>query len=73
MTNWSGASANDVVTAEQRAKPMRLMNHLAGANAGKQIFVSAGEPDHLVRKHRAANQDLVVIEKQPINLYADEF
>ena len=52
---------------------MSLVNHFSAADARKQIFVSAGKPDNLVRKYGSANYDLVIIEKQAIDLDQNRF
>ena len=73
LTNRSADGADKVVAAQQSAQPVRLVNHLAAADAGKQIFVSAGKPYNFVRKYGSANYDLVIIEKQAIDLHQNRF
>src|SRR6266849_6445516 len=52
---------------------MGLMNHFAGAYAGKQILVTSREAYNFMRKHRATDQDLIVVKKHTINLDVDCF
>ena len=38
----------------------------ARRDAGKQVLRAAGEPGDLVRKHRTANQNVVVLDDEPV-------
>ncbi len=58
--------ADHVVAGDQRPQPVREMDDLGGGHAGEQILGAAGKADHLVRKHRAADQDVVVLDQQPV-------
>ena len=49
------------------AEPVEEIQNLRPADAGEEIFVAAGEADHFVRKHRADDDDLVVIENEPVD------
>ena len=46
---------------------MEEIQDLRPADAGEQVLVAAGEPDDFVRKDRADDDDLVVIEDELVD------
>ena len=60
----SVSRANHFIVGDHRAQPMREVNDLRTANAGEKVLVASGKPDNLVRKNRAANDDVIVVEDQ---------
>ena len=53
----------DVMSAPE---PVREVNDLRRCDAGKQVLRSAGESGDLVRKHRAADEDVIVFGREAI-------
>jgi hypothetical protein len=49
---------------------MEEIQKFRAGDARKEIFVSAGEPDDLMRKNRSDNDDLVVVEDAPVDFTA---
>ncbi len=58
--------ADHVVARDERAQPVREMDDLGRRDPRKEVLRAAGEADHLVRKHRTADQDVVVLGDQAI-------
>src|ERR1700693_3675787 len=69
--NGGATGADEVVASEQSSQPVRLVDHFSGADAGEQIFISTRKANHFVRKHGPANQNLVIVEEQPVDLDQD--
>ena len=46
----------------------KIQNFRAG-NAREQIFIPPRKPHHFMREDRTDDQDLIVIEKHPIDLH----
>ena len=61
--------ADDHRVGDDRAEPVEEVEHLRSADAGKQVFVAAGKPDHLVRENRPDDDDLVVVEEPAVDLH----
>jgi hypothetical protein len=61
----------NAVAGDQRSEPVREVDHLRSADAREEVLVATRESDHLVRKGRPANNDLIVIEDQLVELDAD--
>src|SRR6185437_13233924 len=63
--------ADDHRVGAHGAEPMEEVQNLRAANAGEQIFIAAGEADDFVRENRAADDDLVVIVNELVDLDGD--
>ena len=48
---------------------MKEVQNLRPAHAGEKIFIAARETVHFVREDRADDDDLVVIENEPVDLH----
>jgi len=48
---------------------VREVNDLGAGDAEEQIFGTTREAGHLVREHRPADDELVVVEDQPVKHY----
>ena len=51
------------------AEPVEKIQHLRTADAGKEVFVSAGEAHDLMREDRPADDELVVVEDARVDLH----
>ena len=51
---------DDLLAGEQGAHPVREIDDLRASHAGHEVLVPTGKTRHLVGKHRAANQNLIV-------------
>ena len=71
--NQGFAGADDLVAGEQRAQPVGQVDQLRSADAGEEIFRSAGKSRDFVRKHGAADQDVIVVENQAVQLDRNGF
>src|SRR5215470_14556971 len=58
----SVARADDSIVRDQGAEPVGKVDDLGTGDAWKQILVAPGKTHYLVGKHRAADQDLIVVE-----------
>ncbi len=58
--------ADHVRTGDQRSQPVREMNDRRRGNAREEVLRSAREPDDLVREHRTADENVIVLDDQPI-------
>ena len=58
--------ADHLVAGDQRAEPVREVDDLRRGDAGEQILRAPGETDHLVRKHRPADEHVVVLGDEPV-------
>ncbi len=52
---------------DQRPQPVRGVEHLRPGDPREQVLVPAGEPHHLVGKHRADEEGEVVFKRGPVD------
>ncbi len=57
---------DDVGAGDQRAEPVRQVDHLLTGDAWEEVLVAAGEADHLVREDRADDQRDVVLDDRAV-------
>ena len=55
-----------VIARDERPEPVREVDDVGRRHAGKQILRAAGESDDLVGKHRPADEDVIVVDEQPV-------
>ena len=65
------APADDGAARDQRAEPVRDVDHLLTGQTGEEILVPSREPDHLVRQHGAHEQRHVALDSEPVHPYVD--
>ena len=63
--------ADGVHAGCQRAEPVGGVNDVWACNPGEQILGAAGEADHLVRKDRTADDQVIVVQNQPVQRDGD--
>ena len=56
------ARADHLVVGDEGTQPVREVDDLRAGDAGEEVLVPAREADHLVREHRPADDELVVVE-----------
>ena len=54
---------------DQGTHPMRQVDQLLAGHAGKEVFVAARKPDHLVREHRTNHDCHVRLRDVPVDPY----
>ena len=65
------AGADDLGAGDQRAEPVGDVDQLLSRHAREQVLVAAGEPDDLVREHRADDQRDVVLDDGAVDADLD--
>ena len=50
---------------------MKEVQELRPGDSGKEVFVSAGEADNLMRKDGTDNEDPIVVENAFVDLYGN--
>ena len=65
------APADDGAARDQRAEPVRDVDHLLTGQTGEEILVPSREPDHLVRQNGAHEQRHVALDSEPVHPYVD--
>src|SRR6516165_4873020 len=60
--------ADDHRVSDHRPEPMKEVEHFWPANPREQVLVTPGTADHFVRKHRANDDDLIVLKDPAINI-----
>ena len=66
-TGVTPRSADDRGTRDQRAEPMRQVDHFPAGYPGKEILVATGKADYLVRKDRPDDQCHVVLDHRTVD------
>jgi hypothetical protein len=62
---------DDVCTGDQRAEPVGEVDDLLAGDPREEVFVSTGEPHHLVWKDRADDESDVVFDDRPVDHHVD--
>ena len=63
--------ADHVIAGDHGAEPVREIDNLGTADSRVEIFIAARKAHDFVRKHRPANEQLIVIENQAVEFYGN--
>jgi len=63
--------ADDLDVGDHRSEPVRKVGDVGAAHAREEILEPSGEAGHLVRKHRPADEQLVIVEQPIVHGHVD--